>query len=1023
MKRTLKYFVVITFIMLILPIKTKAITYSIDQAVMNDTILSIQGWAYFVNKNFCNSDNGKYKEYKTDDNGAIANKCSGKGYNSVKYQLYLVPINGNADRIYFENNRSDSNHEGSTENLRYKGVSATCVNYYKATTANGDVVHCDGELSKPGEIPDKSIKYIQRNKNVQTNAGGGGESYFYDDIGFSGSVDLNELVPEVKYTLYLDIILDGGTPQSFNITMPGINVSTGGETTLESKDSNGDMTYVGPNETKYILGSLPESGTINQDKTMPYYIGVDDKGSKVLRQKGPATSGGYFKSGFSYFLNSTLDITSILGSHTYISERTGGFKFFQLGTTGVFKGNYIDPGNQNNDYYAIAPWVDFSGRYTIVRHVKEECGGTIVGSPQRIAYCNNTPKPSDYNICCQDKQVGICEVETTDEPNLITPTPYTFWDTAPTKGADVETEVNTQKHDNVENYPKYCSGTDFTNTLYNDEYRGQALRAFCYQEGGFTTSSSTRNDKNYILTYAGGAYTLNVEYKTKLVCTSLNDRTITEIRYYNPSKDCSNVGTAPSDGEVKFLDEPSDGKKLDYNKMGIFNMESDNKISSFISKIEKVPTLYLKDTTTDQITATLNSEMTIKDYYIVAGNGDMKDYIKKASEKKQDTKDPRTSDSFVQKLELTKKINSEYDYSAGTMTKRCSCFDVPTEEEDPDYICPCKPVLPTGSTEPAGTVDYEENYYYGTLNRVYGQTEGGCGRGGCSYSTPYHYEGEVKKLMYITIQNNYKTEYLDLNFKYTIPPEAIPQSIRDRFENASGEKYVSQINLSDYYQIVLESSNYKKGSGEGFGIASNWDIDKAMCILDVTSYPKVCDPTKEDCDDLPYCDPSKQKCKDDNDKIGDHYTDTFAYRIVSTTALFPGTSFSDCKNPTGMCRQPGRNWNNYLKSDQKSTFLLPTNIDYTPETPMYHITLSPSTMNNIISENKDYYTNINVGKDYNPSLCINSSFRCSSDYESEMLDNLGSSIFTRNRKIIYDRYKTLSQYGVNEYLTSKEATE
>ena len=1014
MKRTLKYFIII-FIMLILPTKAKAITYSIEEAIMKDTELSIKGWAYFVNKNFCNSDNGKYKKYKTDDNGAVANKCSGKGYNSVKYQLYLVPVNGNADRIYFKNNRRDSNNQGSVDNLRYNGVSATCVNYYKGNVKEinketGEeitkVVHCDGVLSQLGEIPDEPITYIQRNKNVQTNAGGGGESYFYDDIGFSGYVDLNELVPEVKYTLYLDIILDGGTPQSFNITMPGINVSTGGDTTLDSKDSNGETTYVGPNETKYILGSLPESGTINQDYTMPYYI--DDS---VLKQKGKTQGGGYFREGYSYFVNSTLYIEYILGVHNYIIERTGGFKFFQLGTTGIFENKYIYPGTKNKDYYAIAPWLDFSGSYTIVRHVKEECGGTKEGLSDRIAYCNNTPKPDDYNTCCQDKQVGICEEETTDQLKLITSTPYTYWDTTPPQGVDVETELNT-KNESIQNYPKYCSNKDFTNTMYNDAYRDQAIQAFCYQEGGFTTSSNTKNEKNYILTYTGGAYTLNVEYNTRLVCTSLDNRTITEIRYYDPGKTCSKVGTVTLEGdaEVKFLDEVSDGNKLNYNKNGIFDVNVDNDVGSLVSKIKNVPTLVLKDTTADQNEITLESKMTITK----SGNlENMNEYIKNAN----NGSDPRTNNSFVQKLELTKKITSEDGYGSDSVTSSCSF-------ESPSSSCNA-----TTDEKPDKTKEYAKDYYYGKLDLTYGEVKGGCdsdketGKGGCSYTAQYSYTGTVKKLMYVTIRDNYKTEYVDLNFKYTIPPEAIPQSIRDRFENADGEKYVSQINLSDYYQIIINSKDYKKGSGEGFGIASNWDIDKALCILDVTSFPKVCDPSKEECGDLPYCDPSKQNCKDDNDTIGDHYTDTFAYRIVSTTALFPGKDFSRCKNPTGGCRQPGRNWNNYLKSDQKSAFLLPTNIDYTPETPMYHITLSPSTMNKIISENKDYYTNITLGSWYNPKECVNSSGRCSSDYESDMLDKLGDSIFTRNRKIIYGRYKVLSQYGVNEYLTSKEVTE
>ena len=1089
MRRYFKYFIVFIFMLFLVPIssnaKTSKFTYGINGINISEDKMIVNGWAYKTFINFCNSDNQNYNNYemkdKSGNNVGIASRCGGKGFDSVQYKLYLHSDNGNVKNIYAVK------RDGTSGNLRRIGISATCVNYYKPTV-DGKAEHCDGALATFGEFPSEPIDYYRRNYNVQNRVNNYSEgTYFYDDIGFIGVFNMADLQDDVTYTLYLSLTINGRT-EEIPVAAPGLTVSIDGKLVTQSKTSN--KITVKSDYDNFVLNYSPDVGQINQDAGSVYY-----KKGNGFAQFTKSLGGGYFTPYRNYTIKSILlsQNASIVGNH----ERIGGFDFYNLGTTGSFTNDYTTPG-KNYTYYAISPWVEIEGSLKLSKNkINQSCGGTKEGSTARKNYCNQATKPSDYAICCNNlicggtspntrareeyctnnpndgaccSSGGNCPIETTDKLDPVDPTYYTYWNQASTE--DTGYRVVTGTNTTVKDYPKYCAATDSTSTmLTTDEMLRQYNNAFCYQKGSFATTSP--NQADYILTYSGGAYSLNTNYDTDLVCVSLANRRVTNVKYYD--ENCNYKGQSGGDNEVHFLDDNYNFDKSDnltdeslsfwttcttsnscppeatncpstvtypcketiewksswdytstdhlgYNRVGKFS------IDVLEAKLKEVPQLYLTDTTINQKVAKFDVNTTVeKDtqtkLYSQNNASLMLDYIEEKQSKDSSFSDPlagMTKSTFVQKLQLKRYINADEssikEKSFGSKSYSCRSTTLTTctgEDAYKKFVEECDNKWETLSQ----TIEYASNHYYGTLNLNYENVSekehtGKCGELTCTdrykYTCKYKfwYEGEVTKTMYVTIEDTYKEESIKLNANYTLNPNSVPDEIKERFEE-SGEKYVSQVNLSDYYQITLGSSDYNSSDGKYFGVAGTWNMDKALCALDVTDH---------------YCNPEEATCACKYDKKGNlekgvYYSDCLDFRIVSVSSLFPGKGSSLCVNPTSNCRQPGRNWL-YVSNDFKRT----DNFNYTKDKPMYHITLTPSTMNKIASDYKEYYTNIDLGGWYNPSKCTyNGNSRCSSDYESSILNSLGSSVFTRNYDIINTRYRILKNMpGVNVYKTSRD---
>lgn len=1069
--------------------------YGINRIYITNNTLRISGWAYRTFTNFCNTNNptfGNYNmkngngEYLVDENGnnKVASKCSEKGFESVVYKIAAVPKNG-GNKVYAKS----TNGEG---NLRRNGTSATCVNYFKPSTLLGDKgasVHCDGKIALFGDFPNEPINYERRNYIVNEDTNGYYEgNYFYDDIGFAGILNLEELDDDVEYTLYLEMTVNGKT-YSFTIAAPGIAVSLEG-LTVKSKTSS--KLEINNSNLNLVLNYSPDVGVINQDSGGVYRF-IDKNG---IQQYTKNMGGGYFRPNFSYVISDILEFSNIELANSGNLARLGGFDLYNLKTKSTFKNNYISPGTDSDEYYAMSTWVSFNGVLSLLKSKPstEKCGGTDEGSTARIMYCHSSSTPSDYDQCCGVcggtlygsiarenycamnptdsvccRTVGLCPAESVDDLDPADHIYYTYWDTSVTS-ENKFTSAYKNGTSNVKNYPKYCSGTDSTSTMITtDDMLQQYNNAFCYQKGSFSTTSPNQSD--YILTYSGGAYSLNVNYNTDLVCVSLANRRVTNVKYYD--EDCNYKGEAPNDGEVHFKDDgytwnstidsdeetytywgtctqsvscPSQAtncpstvqvpcqqtvtfrsgitythtENLDYNRNGRFA------ISSLEEKLKIIPTLYLKDSTTNQVTAKFDSDSAITKSDTVAtytndNSSSMMEYIEERKLKDSTFSDPlagATKSTFVQKVVLKRYIDN---YASGVRSFGSASYSC--RSNSLGYQC-------SGETAYNNFVDecsrkgetfekklrYSLGYYYGDLNLNYenvseSSSSSKCGKLTCTsrykYTCKYKiwYEGEVTKTMYVTIEDSYKEENMNLVANYTLSSDSVPASIKERFE-ITNEKYVSQVNLSDYYQITMGSTDYDKdkNSGKYFGIAETWNMDKALCALDLTDHD--CDPAESTC-----------ACKYNGASLekGVYYSECLDFRVVSTTSLFPGKGNYKCENPLRLCRQPGRNWSKYLETGLLSS----DNIDYVKDKPMYHIVLTPSAMNNIINNNKDYYTNIDL-TGYNPSKCTYAGdSRCSYDYWSTMLNRLDSSVFTRNYDIINLRYRQLKALGANEYKTSK----
>ncbi len=1134
MKKNILYLSVTVFLLFLLPISVKAsvFTYGINSITVDDEKVAIRGWAYYTLMDYCNSDNRTYNGYKmTDKNGndvGVAERCAGKGIDSVKYRLYAQPNNNNNGIIYAKNRDGNSS---TWANLRVQGTSATCVDYFKPTV-NGKAEHCDGFLAPLGEFPNEPVNYSRRNFNVQNNTPQYNEgqygTYFYDDIGFFGYFDLSSFKDGETYKIYLEVTHSGtGKSDPHLIAAPGL-VVTGDGLTVKS---DGQKVKVNSNFDQIFINHGLNQGKINQEKTMPYY---NDNGK--IKQKGPSSGGGYFKSSENYVIKEVLPINRInLAGDT---SRLGGFEFYNLGTKKTFNNDkLLLSGNVFDRYYAISPWISYSGLITIKKDA-QKCGGTLQGSDERKAYCDisdGKKKPSDYNICCSSLICGgtkpgtaarrnycrsnpndtaccftpgggNCPIEIDDKFDPIDPEYYTYWNNANTTDTGYRTTTNKGSSTEVKDYPKYCAASDSTYTLFTRDKNGilekQYNKAFCYQKGSFTTTSPNKAD--YILTYSGGAYSLNVNYDTELICVSLDQRRVVGVDYYD--EDCNYKGHASNDRDIHFADEEFDSDTVSeyllYNKEGKFSMDI------IKDKIKNIPQLYLVDTTTHQTVSVFNVDTTINEptqiAYSANGSSSMFKHMSEIAAKDSSFSDPLggfPTSTFVQKLEITKYVD---DYNSDSMksanlnqgcrwekkrnddgtyyyeySKNCNDQVEKFDDKCSDLESKARDRFNNMSDEEKNrypeTVTYNKDHYYGILERQFGRIGGNnysasdeipcnpgsngcvdinmcdravddckigcnknCDRGdkecraevqqcraecanaeeecepnwvkqqftitdSCSYGI--YYEGEVTKTMYVTIEDTYKEESIKLNANYTLTPDSVPDKIKDRFEEL-GEKYVSQVNLSDYYQITLGSSDYNSSDGKYFGVAGTWNMDKALCALDVTDH---------------YCNPEESTCACKYDKKGNlekgvYYSDCLDFRVVSVSSLFPGKGSGFCVNPTSNCRQPGRNWL-YVSNDFKRT----DNFNYTKDKPMYHVTLTPSTMNKIASDYKEYYTNIDLGSWYNPSKCTyNGNSRCSSDYESSILNSLGSSVFTRNYDIINTRYRTLKNMpGVNVYKTSR----
>lgn len=1101
MKRFLTFLLLCSICFLVSPLNSFAATtksrnvYGINRIYITDDTLRISGWAYRTFTNFCNVENQTYGNYNmkdssgnylTDDDTkkSISSKCSGKKYGSVVYKVVAIPKYG-GKKIYAKGTNDSTN-------LRRLGTSATCVNYYKPSTLlnnSGASVHCDGKVALFGDFPSEPIDYERRNYNVDQDVNGYYEgNYFYDDIGFSGSLDLKELEDNMEYKLYLEMTVDGKT-YSFSIAAPGLVVSLEG-VTLKSKTAS--KIEVKNTNLDFVLNYSLKFGVINQDSGNVYRFLNKDGFQQYTKSKG----GGYFKPSEQYDILDIVEFQNIELSNGGNLARLGGFDLYNLSTTSAFSNGYILPGDDSDKYYAMSTWVSFTGALTLLKTAPktDDCGGTDEGSTSRIMYCHLSPKPNDYDKCCGlcggtlegtlarenycamnptdstcCRTVGLCPAESTDDLDPADHIYYTYWDTSVTF-ENKFTSAYKNGTSNVKNYPKYCSGVDSTSTMITtDDMLQQYNNAFCYQKGSFSTTSP--NQADYILTYSGGAYSLNVNYNTDLVCVSLANRRVTNVKYYD--ENCNYKGQASNDGEVHFKDDgytwnstidsneetytywgtctqsnncPSQAtncpstvqvpcqqtvtfksgikytytENLDYNRNGKFA------ISSLEEKLKIVPTLYLKDSTTNQVTTKFNTEtkVTKNDTVSTYANNNsslMMQYINDRKTLDPDFSDPlsgSTKSTFVQKVVLKRYIDNyasgvrsfgsaSYSCRSTSLGDQCS-----GETAYDNFVDNCAKKADSFDKK----LRYQSGHYYGDLNLYYenvseSKTTSRCGKITCTtrytYTCKYKvwYEGEVTKTMYVTIEDSYKEENMNLVANYTLSSDSVPDSIKERFEDTN-EKYVSQVNLSDYYQITMGSNDYDKdkNSGKYFGIAETWNMDKALCALDLTDHD--CDPSESTC-----------ACKYNGASLekGVYYSECLDFRVVSTNSLFPGKGNYKCENPLRLCRQPGRNWSKYLETGLLSS----NNIDYVKDKPMYHIVLTPSVMNNIINNNKDYYTNIDL-TGYNPSKCTYAGdSRCSYDYWSTMLNGLDSSVFTRNYDIINLRYRQLKALGANEYKTSK----
>lgn len=1105
MKKYFKFSLLFIIGMLFIPYNVKGLTsrnvYGINRIYISENTLKISGWAYRTFTNFCNIDDSTFMnynmktsggEYLVDDEGKnkVASKCSGKGFGSVIYKIVAVPKDG-SEKIYAKSADGKSN-------LRKIGTSATCVNYYKPSTlldGNGASVHCDGKIALFGDFPNEPIDYERRNYIINEDTNGYYEgNYFYDDIGFAGVLNLNELKDNVEYTLYLEMTVNGQT-YSFKIAAPGIAVSLEG---LTVKSKTASKVEINNSDLDLVLNYSPNEGVINQDSGGVYRF-INKNG---IQQYTKNLGGGYFKPNLSYQILDILEFSDIELANGGNLARLGGFDLYNLNTKSTFKENYIYPGSDSDDYYAMSTWVSFNGVLSLLKSPPKntKCGGTDEGSTARIMYCHISPKPSDYDECCGlcggtlygtiarenycamnptdsncCRTEGLCPAESVDDLDPADPIYYTYWNTSiVSENKFISSYENGTKV--IGNYPKYCSGTDSTSTMITtEEMLQQYNNAFCYQKGSFSTTSPNQSD--YILTYSGGAYSLNVNYNTDLVCVSLADRRVTNVKYYD--EDCNYKGEASNDGEIHFKDDgyvwnstvdsdeetytywgtctqynscPSQAtncpstvqvpcqqtvtfksgikytytEELDYNRLGKFS------ISDLDEKFKAIPTLYLKDSTTDQVTTKFNAETTITKSDTVAtytnnNSSLMMEYINSRKAEDPTFSDPLAGDTkstFVQKIVLKRYIDN---YASGTRnfgSKSYSCTNTTLgttcsgEDAYDKFVSDCAAKYNSFDKK----LRYAISHYYGDLDLNYENVSetkhsGKCGKTTCrdkyTYTCKYKiwYEGEVTKTMYVTIEDSYKEESMNLTANYTLSSDSVPDSIKERFEGTN-EKYVSQVNLSDYYQITVGSTDYDKNSNSGkyFGVAETWNMDKALCALDLTDHP--CESTEASC-----------ACKYNGANLDRnvYYSECLDFRVVSLTALFPGKSTSLCINPTRNCRQPGRNWEMYLQTGFVNTENI--DVDIVNAEPMYHITLTSATMNQIVNTYKDYYTDINLGIGYNPSLCnyIGDS-RCSSDYESDMLNQLGSSVFTRNRDIINTRYRQLRTLGVNKYETTKNSS-
>lgn len=1093
MKRVLTFLLLFSACFLIFPLNSIAAettlkssdVYGINSISITDDEFTISGWAYITFKNFCNTDNSTYQKYEmTDKNGkslGIAADCKNKGFNNVVYKIKALGEDG--DVVYAKNSSGG-------ENLRRQGISATCVNYYKPTASDGkSSVHCDGATALFGEFPTNPINYKRRNYNVQyydTNFFYEG-AYFYDDIGFAGKIRLEELKNDVNYTLYLEVTVNNEKTHSYKIATTGLVISYYG---YSLKSSTAKNFKISSSFYDLVVNHSSNIGTINQSAGAVYY-----KSSNAFKQKSPSLNGGYFKEYKNYTIKEVVSSQqiSIVGNR----ERFGSFSLYNLGTTGSFNNqcssndknkNCTIPGD-NYSYYAISPWVSFSGQLVIKKsiNVKSECGGTTLGTTERTDYCNSSIRPDDYNSCCQvcdgtvkgtiERErycannpsdstccdtVGQCPSESYDDLNPAVSKYYTYWDTSV-----ISEKSFTSSYSNgtttVDNYPKYCSGTDSTSTMITtDGMLLQYNNAFCYQKGSFTTTSPNQSD--YILTYSGGAYSLNVDYNTELVCVSLKNRKVTNVKYYD--ENCNYKGQANNDGEIHFLDDGySFGSRIDtdsetfkywtmcsktvypdcsnapagsncpssvsvevpcleegtytsdfkyktteflkYNRLGKFN------IVDFENKLKEIPSLYLTDNTSNQTVSKFETTINVQKNnsvktYTENNNSEMLEYIEEQKNIDPSFSDPlggTTKTSFVQKLQLVRNIDNFLKRTRSFFSVSYSCNSVRCEPSEYTYTR-CENAIENVDK----TYRYAIDHYYGNLDLEYSDvSDSECNDAGttCRYYCKYEYwyKGDVTKTMYVTIEDSYKEENMNLVANYTLSSDSVPASIKERFE-ITNEKYVSQVNLSDYYQITMRSTDYDKdkNSGKYFGIAETWNMDKALCALDLTDHD--CDPAESTCT-CKYNGASLEK--------GVYYSECLDFRVVSTTSLFPGKGNYKCENPLRLCRQPGRNWSKYLETGLLSS----DNIDYVKDKPMYHIVLTPSAMNNIINNNKDYYTKIDL-TGYNPSKCTYAGdSRCSYDYWSTMLNGLDSSVFTRNYDIINLRYRQLKALGANEYKTSK----
>lgn len=557
--------------------------YGINSISITDSQILINGWAYRTFTNFCNTDNSTYASYQmSDSTGKILNEssiCSNRGYSSVVYSIKAV---GDDGHVVFATNTSGG------KNLRRQGTSATCVNYYKPTTSDGkSSIHCDGSIAPFGEFPSNPINYQRRNYNVQnynkTLFSEG--AYFYDDIGFAGKIDVSELKNDVSYTLYLDMTVNDKT-YSFTIAAPGLVVSISGHTILNSK--NDSKINVSSSEFNFVLNYSSNYGVINQDAGSVYVLS-DSK----FKQFSPSLGGGYFTKGLTYNIKGMIPFSSI--SVYGNRERIDSFDLYNLGTTGSFSSNYTKPGDDYS-YYAMATWVSFSGKLVLIKtglSTNKICNGTVFGTTARIGYCNQNPKPDDYNTCCECggtlpdtvaratycsknsdnfsccPSSGNCPPETIDKIDDIIPENYTFWDSS--TSSDKESYYTNISKKTILNFPKYCTETDKTSTAFNNVL-GMTLEynnAFCYQVGGFTTVSDSiqsSDDKlpfsKYYITYSGGNYKLNVRYETELVCVSLDNREIIGISVKGHDGNCT-VSNNLNDSDIKWngedtTEEPDD---------------------------------------------------------------------------------------------------------------------------------------------------------------------------------------------------------------------------------------------------------------------------------------------------------------------------------------------------------------------------------------------------------------------------------------------------------------------------------